>query len=254
METQKIVEFETKVIKSNFCDYSDGYIFVTGDITATGGNANTKAAFQNCALFTNCITHISDEHVDGANDLHIIMPMYNLIEYSDTSGSLWQFKRDELPVTEAGNPNNVSTANSTSFKYKPSFTGSTGVDDNRVFKNVKMAVPLKHLSNFWKSLEMPLINCKIDLELNWGKNYVISTIANTTFKIANIKLYVAIVTLSNKDNVKLVKLLEKGFKRHAYWNKYQTKIESRNLDNNNLTRFPLDASFQPVRRLFVLAF
>ena len=81
-----------------------------------------------------------------------------------------------------------------------------------------------------------------------------STIANTTFKITNTKLYVPIVTLSSKDNVKLVKLLEEGFKRPVYWNEYQTKIETRNLDNNNLTRFPLDASFQGVRRLFVLAF
>ena len=101
---------------------------------------------------------------------------------------------------------------------------------------------------------MPLINCKIHLELNWTKDCVMSTIADTTFKITNTKLYVPIVTLSSKDNVKLVKLLEEGFKRPVYWNEYQTKIETRNLDNNNLTRFPLDASFQGVRRLFVLAF
>ena len=81
-----------------------------------------------------------------------------------------------------------------------------------------------------------------------------STIADTTFKITNTKLYVPIVTLSSKDNVKLVKLLEEGFKRPVYWNEYQTKIETRDLDNNNLTRFPLDASFQGVRRLFVLVF
>ena len=101
---------------------------------------------------------------------------------------------------------------------------------------------------------MPLINCKIHLELNWTKDCVMSTIADTTFKITNTKLYVPIVTLSSKDNVKLVKLLEEGFKRPVYWNEYQTKIETRNLDNNNLTRFPLDASFQGVRRLLVLAF
>ena len=75
-----------------------------------------------------------------------------------------------------------------------------------------------------------------------------------TFKITNTKLYVPIVTLSSKNNVKLVKLLEEGFKRPVYWNEYQRKIETRNLDNNNLTRFLLDASFQKVRRLFVLAF
>ena len=81
-----------------------------------------------------------------------------------------------------------------------------------------------------------------------------SAIADTTFKITNTKLYVPIVTLSSKDNVNLVEVLEEGFKRPVYWNKCQTKIETRNLDNNNLTRFLLDASFQRVRRLFVFLF
>ena len=85
-----------------------------------------------------------------------------------------------------------------------------------VFENVKIAVPLKYLRNFWRSLEMPLINCKIHLELNWSKDCVMSTIANTAFKITNTKLYVPTVTLSSKDNVKLVKLLEEGFKRSVY--------------------------------------
>ena len=101
---------------------------------------------------------------------------------------------------------------------------------------------------------MALINCKIHLELNWSKDCVMSTIADTKFKITNTKLYVPIVALSSKDNVKLVKLLEEGFKRPVYWNEYQTKIESRNLYNNNITRFLLDSSFQRVRRLFILAF
>ena len=100
---------------------------------------------------------------------------------------------------------------------------------------------------------MPLINCKIHRELKWTRDSVMSTIADRTFEIINTKLYVPIVTLSSKDNVKLVKLLEEGFKRSVYWNEYQ--IESRNFDNNNLKRFPLDASFQGVRRrLFVVAF
>ena len=81
---------------------------------------------------------------------------------------------------------------------------------------------------------MPLINCKIHLKLNWSKDCVISTIAATTFKITNTKLYVPIVTLSSKDNAKLIKLLEERFKRPVCWNEYQTKIETRDLDNNNL--------------------
>ena len=103
---------------------------------------------------------------------------------------------------------------------------------------MKIAVPLKYLSYFWKSLEMPLINCKIHLELNLDKDCVMSTIADTTFKITNTKLYVPIITLSSK--------------RPVYWNEYQTKIETRDLDNNNLTRFSLDAFFQGVRRLTLL--
>ena len=88
------------------------------------------------------------------------MPMYNLIEYSDnyldTSGSLWQFKRDKQNMAN-GNPANVTTADSSSFKYKSSFFKTLEDADNGVFKNVKISVPLKYLSNFWRSLEMPLI-------------------------------------------------------------------------------------------------
>ena len=101
---------------------------------------------------------------------------------------------------------------------------------------------------------MPLINCKIHLELNWSKDCVMSTIAATTFKTTNTKSYVLIVTLSSKDNAKLVKFLEGGFNGTVYWNEYETKIETKNFDSNNLTRFPLDASFQDARRLFVIVF
>ena len=82
-EDSTTVKFETKVIKSNLCDYSDTYILVTGDITSTGGNANTRVAFKNCAPFTRCTTHINDEHIDNADNLDIIKPMYNLIEYNN---------------------------------------------------------------------------------------------------------------------------------------------------------------------------
>ena len=82
-EDDTTVTFETKVIKPNLCDYSDAYILVTGSIAATGGDGNTRVALKNCAPFTKCVTHINNEHVDGANNLDIIMPMYNLIEYSD---------------------------------------------------------------------------------------------------------------------------------------------------------------------------
>ena len=97
-EDSRTVKFETKVIKSNLFHYSDPYILVTGDITVDCNNNDVEAAFKYCAPFTKCITHINNEHFDGADNLDITMPMYNLIEYSDnysdTSGSFWQFKRD----------------------------------------------------------------------------------------------------------------------------------------------------------------
>ena len=151
-ENSTTIKFETKVIKPNLCDYSDAYILVTEDITAAGGDANTKVAFKNCAPFTKCVTHINDEDVGSAENLDVAMAMYNLIEYSDnysdTSGSLWQFKRDEENMKN-GNSANLTTGGSSSFKYKSSFIGeSTAVGGNRVFKNVKIAVLLKYLSNF----------------------------------------------------------------------------------------------------------
>ena len=127
---------------------------MTGDIKVTGIAADTNVAFENCAPFTRCITHIIDEHVETAENLDIIMPMYNLIEYSDnyahSSRSLYQFKRDESPINDAGNPNNVALDNSTSFKYKSSLLGKAdGADGNdRSLKNTKIVVPLKCSSNF----------------------------------------------------------------------------------------------------------
>ena len=150
------IKFETQVIKSNLYDYSDAYILVTGSITVRNGNENTSIIslileFKNCAPFTKFITQINDEHVDDADDLDIIMPMRNLIEYSnnysDTSGSLWQFKRDEQGVNN-GNPIGTNADNSSSFKYKSSFFRSLTDAGNAVFKDVKIAVPLKYLSNF----------------------------------------------------------------------------------------------------------
>ena len=203
--------------------------------------------------------------------------MYNLIEYSDnyagSSGSLYHFKRDESPVNNAGNPINVALNNSTSLKYKGSLLGKADdLDgDDRSLKNAKIVVPLKYLSNFFRSLEMPLVNCKSHLELNWSKDCEmygadlekqIENNRNTennknrkiTFKITSKKLYVPIVTLSSKDNVNLTKQLNEGFKRSAYWNEYKSKIESKNADDNNLTRLPLEASFQGVNQLFLFAF
>ena len=129
------------------------------------------------------------------------MPMYNLIEYSDnysdTSGRLWNFKRDEI----INNEDVTNDNNPPSFKYKARIIGDT--EDNGRKNGVKIAIPLKYLSNFWRSLEMLLINCKIELSLKWYERWLL-TVANTaTFKITDGKFYVPIVTLSSEDNVKL---------------------------------------------------
>ena len=211
---------------------------MTGDIKIADVAANTNVAFKNCAPFTRCVTHINDEHVETAENLDIIMSMYNLIEYSDiygdSSGSLYQFKRDEPPINDAGNTLNVALHNSTSFQYKASLLGkATDADGNdRSLKNTKTVAALKYLSNFFKSLETPLINCKVHLELNWSNNcgmYGADTYAGgdnvknreTKFKITSTKLYASIVTLSTKDNVNLTKLLNEEFKRSVYWNEYK---------------------------------
>ena len=100
------IKFETKVIKSSLSDYSDTYILVKGDIAARSGNADINTAFKNFAPFTRCVTHINDGHIDTAENFDIRMYLYNLIEYSDNysdrSGSLWQFKRDKSPINGTG--------------------------------------------------------------------------------------------------------------------------------------------------------
>ena len=155
------IKFETKVIKSNLWDYSDAYIFVEGNITAAGGNADTNVAFKNCAPSRRCVTHINHEHVETTEKLDAIMSMYNLLEYpdnyADSSASLYQFKRDEQKMN-IGNPANVTTDDSSSFKYKSSLLGNPiASDGNGALRNAKIVVPLKYLSNIFRSLEMPLI-------------------------------------------------------------------------------------------------
>ena len=268
------IKFLTRSIESNLCDYSDAYILVTGNITVTriiaaaaGGNvqrkqplnAATQVVFEDLAPFEDCRREINDTFVDYVNFLIITMPMYNLIEhndnYSDTSESFWDFKRDAIDN------------NSPSFKYKADLIGNT--EANGTKKGVEIAVPLKYLSNLWRSLEVPLINCKIELSLKWIENCVLTSAAigadanatgadSATFKITDAKLYVPIVTLSAEDNAKLSKLLREGFKRPIYWNEYKVIpnkiVEIAAVNEEKYIRELLDSSCQGVKRLFVLAY
>ena len=158
------------------------------------------------------------------------MPMYNLLEYSKnyrkTTGSLWNYYRDE--------PSNPLSSNSESFKYKTSITGNTynvgageaGYDAEKVGKNeTQIVVPLKHLSNFWRTLNIPLINCEIELILTWSKNCALADmtvraagnnndppgiVAQTglEFQIADTKLYIPVVILSKENDKKTFKTIK----------------------------------------------
>ena len=204
------IKYDTRVLKPNLCDYAEGYIFLDGTIRAAAANANTRLVLKNCAPFTKCNLEINDEHVDAAENLDIVMPMYNLIEYSDnyqdSSATLYQYKRDE--PTEGDPIPNLAVDNSSSFKYKVELLGDPVVANNIARRNVKVVVPLKYLSNFFRSLEMPLINFKIKLNLTWKKNayyqmmmvmlYLLSMIQNCTFRLLLCQKKIIKILLNSK--------------------------------------------------------
>ena len=186
------IKYDTTVLKPNLCDYAEAYILVDGTIRATNAVNATRLALKNCAPFTKCNLEINDGHVDTAENLDIVMPMYNLIEYSDnyqdSSATLYQYKRDEPPE---GDPiPNLTADNSSSFKYKIKLLGNVtevAGDAAGVRRlNVKVVVPLKYLSNFFRSFKMPLINCKIKLNLTWKKN--------VCYQLVPVKQYLLLMT------------------------------------------------------------
>ena len=255
------IKYDTRVLKPNLCDYAEVYISVDGTIRATNAVNTTRLALKNCAPFTKCNLEFNDEHVDTVENLDIVMPMYNLIEYSDncqdSSATLYQYKRDELPEDDA--VADLTADNSDSLKYKIKLLGNVteGAGDVAGVRrlNVKVAVPLKHLSNFFTPLEMPLINCKIKLNLTWKKECVLSTGAGeVVFIINDTKLYIPVVTLSKEDNKDFIEQQNKGFQRSIYWSEYKTKEINEDADANVFKYINLDPSFQAVNRLFVMAY
>ena len=250
------IKFKTTMLKSSLCDYSDAYVLVKGTITINGRGADAAArqaderdkvvSFKNCAPFINCISEINNMQIDNVKDIDIVMPMYNLIEYSDnyakTSGSLWQYFRDE--------PDD-DIEDSESLKFKVKITGKTPNNNNE--KDGEIMVPLKYLSNFWRTLEMPLINCEVNLILTWSSACVITNSDGAgTFAITDTKRHVPVGTLSTQENTKFLQQLKSGFKRVINWNKYLSKPELL-AQNPNLNHL-IEPSFQGVNRLFVLAF
>ena len=250
------IRFETTVLQSILCDYVDVYILVKGTITITGAGSDAAARqtdernkgviFKNCTPFTICISKINGKDIDTAQDIDIVMPMYRLIEYSDnyskTSGSVWQYYKDD--------PND-NIENSESFKSKIKITGNTPADGYT--KDVAIIVPLKYSSNFWRTLKMPLINSEVNPILKWSKNCVITNYTGEEkFAIIDKKFYVPVVTLSTQDNVRLLEQLKSGFKRSINWNKYQS--DPKKYAQNRYLNQLVNANFHRVNRIFVLFF
>ena len=186
---QSIVKINTEIVK--LCDYSDVYILVTGNIKVKNGDDATRVAIKNCHPFTRTSFKLNDEQVDTADNLDLTMNLYNLLEYSDkyadTIGSLYQYQRPE-PRDANSNVGNLGTALS-SLKYQsglvqkqlttpnsenvPANTDPNFANIHRIWKNIRIVVPLKHISNFCRNLELPLINTKLCMELNWTKYSVL---------------------------------------------------------------------------------
>ena len=287
----KSIRFKTPMLRSNLCDYSDAYILVKGTITVTALGANNVAnnirgkksrplILKNNAPFVSCITRINGELIEDADDLDIVMPMYNLLEcsknYRKTIGSLYNYYRDEL--TNDGKDNNFDNrnlVNSEAFKYKNKITGNTynldvaaqGYDVNKNgTQKIELAIPLKYLGDFWRALSIPLISCEVSLELKWDKNCVITSLElrdigggnrdnaprGATLSITDCKIYVAVVTLSKDDETKLLTNLKSRFKREIIWNKYGSQMTTEAINNN--LNILIDPTFTNVNKLFVLAY
>ena len=278
------------MLRSNLCDYSDAYILVKCTITVTAPGLNNNAnnirvkrkgplILENNVPFVSCITTINGELIEDADDLDIVIPMYNLLEYSKnyrkTVGSLYNYYRDELTNDDYDdNFANKNVVNSEAFKYKNKITGNTynadaGAQGYDVNKNgtqkVELAIPLKYLGNFWRALNIPLIGCEVSLELKWNKNCVITSLerrqvdagppvvrdnapTGATLSITDCKLYVPVVTLSKDDEIRLLTNLKSGFKREITWNKYRSQMTTDAINNN--LNILIDPTFTNVNRLF----
>ena len=297
----KSIRFKTPMLRSNLCDYSDAYILVKGTITVTAPGANNvvnnirdkknrSLILNNNAPFVSCMTRINGELIEDADDLDIVMSIYNLLEYSKnyrkTIGSLYNYYRDELnDDADDNNFDNIKVVNSNTFKYKNKIIGNTyDVDaripnpdgaahiDNPIYianksgtQEVELAIPLKYLGNFWRALNILLISCEVSLELKWDKNCVITSLeqrdnggghrdnapTGAKLSITDCKLYVPAVTLSKDDETKLLTNLKSGLKREIIWNEYRSQMTTEAINNN--LNILIDPTFTNVNRLFVLA-
>ena len=259
------------MLRSNLCDYSDAYILIKGTIAVAGNNQgdrqNRPLILKNNAPFVSCIARINGELIEDADDLDIVVPMYNLLEYSKnhrkTRGSLYNYYRDELSDDA---DNNMKVVNSNTFKYKNKITDNTNIQGT---KDIELSISLKYLGNFWGALNIPLVSCKVSLELKWDKNCVITSLeqrviaganppardnapTGATLAITDCKLNVPVVTLSKDDEIELLTNLKSGFKREIIWNKCRSQMTTEAINNN--LNILVDPTFTNVNRLFVLSY
>ena len=284
----KSIRFKTPMLRSDLCKYADAYILVNGTITAAAGannirdKKNRKLTLKNNAPFVSCITRINGELTEDADDLDIVMPMYNLLGYSKnyrkTIRSLYNYYRDELTNDNNNNFTNRNVVNSNDFKYKNKIIGNTynvdaaaaGYDANKKgTQEIEIAIPLKYLGNFWRALNIPLISCEVSLEFKWNKNCIITSLkerqvdagppvvrdgatTGASLGINDCKLYIPVVTLSKDDEIKLLTNLKSGFTREIEWNKYRSQMTTEAINNN--INILVDPTFTNVNRLFALAY
>ena len=200
----KTIRFKAHMLRSDLCDYSDAYVLINGAIRVLGNaprdRQNRPVILKNNAPFISCITRINGELIEDAYGLDVVIPIYNLLEYSKnyrkTTGSLHNYYRDELDDSaDLNNDANNNVVNSSAFNYKSKLVGNTyNVDSTIVpaaggarvanpnydanqsgIKSLDLVVPLKYLGNFWRKLDIPLINCEVSLELKWNKKCVITS-------------------------------------------------------------------------------
>ena len=222
-------------MRNDLCNFNDAYIVVTGKITATNpGNDdnqyNRKVSLKHSVPFFNCTLKINSQLIEDAQDLDIVIPMYNLLYYSKnfrkTTGSFWNYYPD---MPKSGHDNNVNLRqriiypikDSESFNYKTKLVGNVDAaaadaadnDAKTDLEDIKIVVPLKNLSNFMFNLDFLLISSEIELILKWTEDCVLTERAqllpdagvdavpvinrpkDLKFSITDFKLYVPVVTL-----------------------------------------------------------
>ena len=292
----KDIRFKTNQLRNDLCDFNDVYIVVTGKIIATypgnDDNVYRKVSLKNSASFFNCTLKINSQLIEDAEDLDIVMPMYNLLYYSENfrkTGSFWNYYPD---IPKSGHDNNTNVRqriiypvkNSESFNYKTKLIGNVpgvadpadGDDIERELEDIKIVVPLKNISNFMFNLGFLLINSETELILKWTEDCVLTEKAirkelpaghdpaaepavnavnrpkDLKFSVTDCKLYVPVVTLQAEYQNQLYKDLKTGISIDFTWIKYRSQMINQTGTIN--LNFLIDPTFSNVNRLFVLAF